>query len=212
MECGGGPSRQQTCLCQRKCAGANRHRYVGILCRPANPLKHCLAFSILSRDHNYLWSGSCFKSVVRYDFHPPACMYSSLRPGMLTSWNTSHGPQKSMITAPSETRNATGILPCVGGLRGFKPDLSLSECKLFARSAPALEKGTAAANPNTAVFWSNSLRFICQPFFRILPFRHSICRASEVLWEIQTTGLRGNVPRAMEDHASTLRTGNPVRG
>jgi hypothetical protein len=30
---------------------------------------------------------------------------------MLTLLKTAHGPQKSMITAPSETRKATGMLP-----------------------------------------------------------------------------------------------------
>ena len=38
----------------------------------------------------------------------------SRRPTMLTDSNTSHGPQKSMMTAPSEMRNATGIEPEVG--------------------------------------------------------------------------------------------------
>src|ERR1700730_14639297 len=38
---------------------------------------------------------------------------------MLTFSKTSHGPQKSMTTAPLEIRNATGMLPSAGGGSGL---------------------------------------------------------------------------------------------
>src|SRR5947208_1565328 len=37
----------------------------------------------------------------------------------MTSWKTSHGPEKSIITAPSERRKATGMLPWAGGVSEF---------------------------------------------------------------------------------------------
>src|SRR5258706_24851 len=86
---------------------------------------------------------------------------------MLTFWNTAHGPQKSMITAPSETRNATGILPWVGGLSEFETALGFSEgmasdnCIVrVLDSVRGIETGIAAMKLNAADLWSNSLRFI----------------------------------------------------
>src|SRR5947209_6918158 len=45
---------------------------------------------------------------------------SSVRVGTIASWNTSQGPAKSIIVAPSEIRNATGMLPLAGGFSGFE--------------------------------------------------------------------------------------------
>ena len=51
--------------------------------------------------------------LVRIGFFVSATVYKrngiSSLPGIVTSWKTSHGPQKSITTAPSEIRNATGI-------------------------------------------------------------------------------------------------------
>jgi hypothetical protein len=84
---------------------------------------------------------------------------------MLTSWKTSHGPQKSIITAPSETRKATGILPWVGGLSGFALLAGLFASGLLVASAgpelaersPAVDSVRAAIKLNSAAVLSNSL-------------------------------------------------------
>src|SRR5438552_8567084 len=87
---------------------------------------------------------------------------------MLTFWKTSHGPQKSIITAPSETRKATGILPCTGGLSGFALTAGLfpSEALVastgpeLAESSPIAESAIAAIIPNSAAVLSNLVLFI----------------------------------------------------
>src|ERR1700733_5777523 len=79
---------------------------------------------------------------------------------MLTSWKTSHGPQKSMTTAPSERRKATGMLPSAGGLSGLETAggggafFALVCCDCPAES----EKGRAAARLAAPEARSNSLR------------------------------------------------------
>jgi len=56
---------------------------------------------------------------------------------MLTSCKTSYGPQKSMITSPSETKKATGMLPWAGGLIEFALGAVLLPSKLLMASAGA---------------------------------------------------------------------------
>src|ERR1700730_3230727 len=83
-------------------------------------------------------------------------------PGTLTSWKTSHGPQKSIITAPSETRKATGILPWTGGLSGFALAAGLFASEAFvastgaelAESSPTADRAIAAITPNSAAVFS----------------------------------------------------------
>src|SRR3984893_10294618 len=97
---------------------------------------------------------------------------ASWRPGMLTSWKTSHGPEKSIITAPSETRKATGILPWTGGLSGFALTAGLfpSEARVasagreLAESSPITESANAAIKPNSAAVLSNPV--LCMVFVR----------------------------------------------
>jgi len=81
-------------------------------------------------------------------------------PPIMTFSNTSHGPQKSMMTAPSEIRNATGMPPLAGGV-----SLLVTTLDDFAGTdscaANARENGTAAAaKPSAAEFFNSSLRFI----------------------------------------------------
>src|ERR1700722_7462839 len=44
-----------------------------------------------------------------------------MRLPIMTLLKTSQGPAKSMTTAPSERRKATGMLPSAGGLSGLEP-------------------------------------------------------------------------------------------
>src|SRR5437773_2626100 len=88
----------------------------------------------------------------------------------MTYWKTSHGPEKSITTAPSEIRKATGILPWAGGLMDFasvEPEL--------AERSPTAENAIAAIKPNSMAILSNPLphimfvflfmasSFLCQP-------------------------------------------------
>src|SRR5437660_1473612 len=93
---------------------------------------------------------------------------------MLTSWKTSHGPQKSIITAPSEIRKATGILPWTGGLSGFAMTAGLSLSRAFvaptaselAESSPTAENAIAATKPNRTTLLSNSPSVFIRSFMR----------------------------------------------
>src|ERR1700730_6581585 len=82
------------------------------------------------------------------------------RSGTLTFSKTSHGPQKSMMTAPSEMTKATGILPCAGGFKGFA-----STGVKPARLGKMRGTEKALTRPNIVVLWSSSLRFIGDPLF-----------------------------------------------
>src|SRR5919106_304400 len=69
-----------------------------------------------------VYSGTiCIPPLVRIGFLVSATVYRrngiSSPPGIMTSWKTSQGPQKSITTAPSEIRKATGIWPLLGGFR-----------------------------------------------------------------------------------------------
>src|SRR5690348_17058271 len=81
---------------------------------------------------------------------------------MPASWKTSQGPAKSIMTAPSEITNATGMLPSAGGLRRFAAGEVLfpfgPACDITA--GRAIESGKADANPNAAAPLSNSLLFM----------------------------------------------------
>ena len=90
---------------------------------------------------------------------------------MLTSRKTSHGPQKSIITAPSEIRKATGILPWVGGLSGFaKADGLLASGAVAApgsdsaKTSLTSENTIAAIKLNRATLLSNSFRVLVCSF------------------------------------------------
>src|ERR1700733_2800655 len=90
----------------------------------------------------------------------------SVRPWISTSLNSSQGPQKSMITAPSEMGNATGMLPSAGGVSGLETGLVLSVPLLAwtppvpANHLPANRDGIPAVKPSAADLLNNSLRFI----------------------------------------------------
>src|ERR1700674_1899635 len=87
---------------------------------------------------------------------------------MLTSWKTSQGPQKSMITAPSERRKATGMLPWAGGVSGFglgddcfpSAPVGPSAGPALAKTLRAAENGTPASKPNAAAPCNKSLLFM----------------------------------------------------
>src|SRR5438552_18489439 len=84
-----------------------------------------------------------------------------------------------MTTAPSERRNATGMLPCAGGFRGAGlPAVSFASGPPGALAGPggievpaADERGIAAIRPRAAAPLSNSLLFI----------RPLLSRASSIL-------------------------------
>src|SRR5215470_11972863 len=61
-----------------------------------------------------VWIGS-FVSETTYGWNTCWSDIALPRDGTMTSWNTSHGPAKSIMTAPSVMTNATGIDPCSGG-------------------------------------------------------------------------------------------------
>ncbi len=66
----------------------------------------------------------CIPPLVRMGLVVSATVYRRkaspcVRPRMWTFSNTSHGPAKSMTTAPSEMRKATGMAPSAGGWSGF---------------------------------------------------------------------------------------------
>src|SRR5437870_8866659 len=87
---------------------------------------------------------------------------------MLTSRKTSHGPQKSMMTAPSEITKATGIWPWAGGLSEFallacllSPELPVvSIGAAFAESRPITKRASAAIKPDFAAALTRSFRFM----------------------------------------------------
>src|ERR1700730_5108306 len=79
----------------------------------------------------------------------------------MTSRKTPHGPQKSMTTASSEMRKATGISPLAGGLSGFavivcliSPELPRAE---FSESSAITKNASPASRPNLAALLSKSL-------------------------------------------------------
>src|SRR5580765_6271217 len=128
------------------------------------------AFSIV-------YSGTiCIPPLVRTGFFVSATVYkrngiSSLL-GITTSWKTSHGPQKSITTAPSEIRKATGIWPLSGG---FSEIVSVATAFGFGRlsvltGAPvannALSANTPSASrkPNRATWQTNSILFVVRAF------------------------------------------------
>src|SRR5207237_1194219 len=80
----------------------------------------------------------------------------------MTSWKTSHGPEKSIITAPSERRKATGMLPWAGGVSEFPlsfppvpPGGPVASPEL-AQTLPTVENAIAAIEPNSAAVRSSS--------------------------------------------------------
>src|SRR5713101_9890244 len=91
---------------------------------------------------------------------------------MLTSRKTSHGPQKSMMTAPSEITKATGIWPWAGGLSEFallacllSPELPVvSIGAAFAESSPITKRASAAIKPGLAAALTRFFRFMVREF------------------------------------------------
>jgi hypothetical protein len=89
----------------------------------------------------------------------------------MTSWKTSHGPQKSITTAPSEIRKATGIWPLSGGLSdvvsvatSFRFEwLSLTGAPV-ANNALSASTPSASRKPNRATRQTTSILFIVRAF------------------------------------------------
>src|SRR5271155_6180126 len=83
-----------------------------------------------------------------------------MRLPIITFSKTSQGPAKSITTAPSEMRNATGMLPSAGGLSGL--ETAAAPETFFApdccAGAAGSEKGRAAAKLAAPEARSNSLR------------------------------------------------------
>jgi hypothetical protein len=76
---------------------------------------HLRRWGVLNRViGNDLHSAAGADRFLRFGHRVQAEGISSLL-GIMTSWKTSHGPQKSITTAPSEIRKATGIWPLSGG-------------------------------------------------------------------------------------------------
>ena len=67
---------------------------------------------------------------------------------MLTFWNTSQGSAKSIITAPSEIRNATGMLPRAGGVSGRTTGEAALSFPSFSDLAPNKRSELPANVPN----------------------------------------------------------------
>ncbi len=81
------------------------------------------------------------------------------RSGTITSWNTSHGPAKSITVTPSEIANATGIFPFAGGVSL----LFASAIEAGGRNSRVSDPGRdapAMTTPKLAVWFINSLLFI----------------------------------------------------
>src|SRR5262249_28438800 len=79
-----------------------------------------------------------------------------------------------MMTAPSEMRKATGMLPCAGGFNGlgaaaesFAPAAFAEDAANPAKNPRRAEEGIAAAIPRAADWPRNSRRFIVM----VLSFR-----------------------------------------
>ena len=81
----------------------------------------------------------------------------SRRLGIITSWKTSHGPQKSITTAPSEMTKATGI-----GSDGFNEfaAFDLSSSVAAAEIWVKRNRASAAMKPVFATTGSDSLGLI----------------------------------------------------
>src|SRR5437588_829949 len=87
------------------------------------------------------------------------------------SWKTSHGPAKSIMTAPSEITKATGILPSVGGFSELTGEMGLfpSGTGSAIEMDFAMDSGIADAKLSAAAPFSNSLlfmAFVSSPFLR----------------------------------------------
>src|SRR3979490_306722 len=99
-----------------------------------------------------------------------------MRPPTMTFPKTSQGPQKSMTTAPSEIRKATGTIPSAGGLSllgalaAVPTPLDDLEDSASAWDANENGKGIAAIKLSAADFLSNSLRFIWNLLVEFVPF------------------------------------------
>src|ERR1700730_8055034 len=98
-----------------------------------------------------------------------------MRPPTMTFPKTSQGPQKSMTTAPSEIRKATGTIPSAGGLSllgalaAVPTALDDLEDSASAWEANENGKGIAAIKLSAADFLSNSLRFIWNLLVAFVP-------------------------------------------
>ncbi len=90
---------------------------------------------------------------------------------MLTFSKTSHGPQKSMTTAPLEIRNATGMLPAAGGRSGLGSTAAAAPGTVAVRAEFALiatrltaASGIAAVTLIAAEFCNSSRLFIVRSY------------------------------------------------
>src|SRR5207237_8516659 len=86
----------------------------------------------------------------------------------------SHGPAKSIMTAPSEITKATGILPSVGGFSELTGEMGLfpSGTGSAIEMDFAMDSGIADAKLSAAAPFSNSLlfmSFVSSPVFQNSP-------------------------------------------
>src|SRR5579864_4589046 len=108
-----------------------------------------------------------------------------MRPRIMTLPNTSQGPMKSISTAPSEIRKATGMLPCAGGLSGLV-------AAWLRTLATARENGMAEIRPR-AEDLSRSLRFIVSFLFDSIVCPSNVrLRRLRPLQQVTRTGQRDN--------------------
>src|SRR4029077_1158111 len=97
-----------------------------------------------------------------------------------------------MSTAPSETRKATGMLPCAGGLSGLAVAVGLSASAPITNDLPAAGNGIAANRLNAADFCSNSLLFMTSLLFlfqlrsRLLAFEIRRARGHEWAYAVRS--------------------------
>src|SRR5437773_1203433 len=110
-----------------------------------------------------------------------------------------------MTTAPSERRNATGMLPCAGGFRGAGlPAVSFASGPPGALAGPggieipaADERGIAAIRPRAAAPLSNSLLFIRSLLSRASSIRSSCPKLPRRRSRLETAAIaRGRDPEA----------------
>src|SRR5882724_6537382 len=106
-----------------------------------------------------------------------------------------------MITAPSEIRKATGMLPVAGGLSGATGRPAAAE---LVAAAPRSEEGIAARSPSAADFSRNSRRFMAKfsPFPPVLRRKLPGDSPVENLQEVR--GTPGKVSRDSQRFASIL--------
>ena len=121
-----------------------------------------LRWRTLRRDHNHLGCRRIGNRVVRYDFqsatrnngrrglrHRVETEGVVFAVGNAGRSKTSHGPQKSITTAPLEIRKATGMDALAGGVSGLRGTASCAAPNVEA-AAPGRANEPAAVKPRAA--------------------------------------------------------------